>query len=531
MSEDATTNPPLQGRATPDGTRGYFEEARQRGVAIQDDAVRGMGRTGLAVAKVGYGTYRVHSDVEEHVRTLLHAMLHGANLVDTSTNYTDGSSERLVGNVLRALIEAGGVDRTGVTVVSKVGYVQGTNYADAVAAEERGEPYAEMVQYRDGLWHCIHPDWVREQLAQSLERTQLEAIDVYLLHNPEYFLIDADAGEAGVDEAARDEFYRRVTAAFEELERAAQAGSISYYGVSSNTFPAPADNPAWVSLPRLLACAEAAADAAHGDPSAHRLAVAQLPLNLYEAGAFTEDHGAPDESFLDFARANDIAVLANRPLNAVVGSRLVRLAQYSHEDDAGDPLEAFAEVAAAERDVVLALRSWDVWAPLRDAVSGASVVFNVGESLKGAFPEITGRDQWLQVFEQVVAPSVVACTRAAAKLVPGANLEEWEGLLDVYQRRLHALASVVTSHFNSRETEAKAPLWRELVAEIAGRSADMTLSQIALNSVASLPGVTAALCGMKRDPYVAEAVELMDLPLFDDAYGAFRAATRVSLDS
>jgi hypothetical protein len=187
-------------------------------------------------------------------------------------------------------------------------------------------------------------------------------------------------------------------------------------------------------------------------------------------------------------------------------------------------------VAAAERDVVLALRAWDVWEPLRDSVSGASVVFNVGESLKGAFPEIAGRDQWLQVFEQVVAPSVVACTRAAGKLVPGSHLQEWEGLLDIYQRRLHALASTVTSHFNARETDAKAPLWRELVHEIGGQSQEMTLSQIALNSIASLPGVTTALCGMKRDPYVAEGVQLLNAPAFDDPYAAFRAATRVSPD-
>ncbi|MBT5709421.1 hypothetical protein HOI71_00130, partial [Candidatus Poribacteria bacterium] len=344
--------------------------------------------------------------------------------------------------------------------------------------------------------------------------------------------IDADAGADDGEplDGTRDEFYRRVTAAFEELERAVEAGAISVYGVSSNTFPSPADNAGHVSLPRLLRCAEAAAEAVHGDASAHSFAVAQLPANLYEAGAFTEDHGEPGESFLDIARANDIGVLANRPLNAVVGARLVRLAQYSHDEDAGDPLEAFAAVAAAERDVVLALRAWDVWEPLRDSVSGASVVFNVGESLKGAFPEIAGRDQWLQVFEQVVAPSVVACTRAAGKLVPGRHLHEWEGLLDVYQRQLHALASTVTSHFNAQETDAKAPLWRELVHEIGGQSQDMTLSQIALNSIASLPGVTTALCGMKRDPYVAEGVQLLNAPAFDDPYAAFRAATRVSPD-
>lgn len=531
MSEDAPTNSPIRGCATPDGTLTYFDEVRHRGVAVTDDAVRLLGRTGVSAAKIGYGTYRAHADVEEHVRTLLHAVLHGANVVDTSTNYTDGSSERLVGNVLQALIESRGVSRDGVIVVSKVGYVQGRNLAAASEAEQGGSAYPEMVKYRDGLWHCVHPDWVREQLTQSRERTQLDTIDVYLLHNPEYFLIDAESDENRALGDVRDEFYRRVTAAFEELERAAAAGAISYYGVSSNTFPAPPDNAAHVSLTRLIRCAEEAADAVHGHASAHRFAVTQLPLNLYEAGAFTEDHGPDGESFLDVAGSHGVAVLTNRPLNAVIGSRLRRLAQYSHDEDAGEPLEAFAAVAAAERDVVLALRSWRVWDELREGASHASVVFNVGESLKGAFPEITGRDQWLQVFEQVVAPSVVVCTRAAGKLVPGEHLQEWEGLLHGYQRVLHALASTVTSHFNARETTEKAPLWRELVDEVGGLSGEMTLSQIALNSVASIPGVTTALCGMKRDPYVAESVELLGAGPFEDPLAAFRAAARVSLDA
>lgn len=529
-SEATSSATSLPGCATPEGTRRYFDEVRHRGVAITEDAVRTLGSAGLSAAKLGYGTYRAHADVEEHVRTLLHAVLHGANVVDTSTNYTDGSSERLVGNVLHALVASGGISRDGVIVVSKVGYVQGTNLAAATEAEQGGSPYPEMVKYRDGLWHCIHPAWVREQLAQSLERTQLDTIDVYLLHNPEYFLIDAEGDETVDVQAAQDEFYRRVTAAFEEFERAVSAGSISYYGVSSNTFPAPVDNAAHVSLSRLLRCAEEAAASVHGDPAGHRFAVAQLPLNLYEAGAFTEDHGAEGESFLDLAHANGVAVLTNRPLNAVIGSRLVRLAQYSHDEDAADPLEAFAAVAAAERDVVLALRSWHVWTELQDEISQAQVVFNVGESLKGAFPDITGRDQWLQVFEQVVAPSVVFCTRAAGKLVPGAHLEEWEGILDVYQVALHALASAVTSHFNARETAAKAPLWRELVDEIGGLAGEMTLSQIALNSIASVPGVTTTLCGMKRDPYVAEGIELMGAGSFVDPFAAFRAATHVSLE-
>ena len=54
-----------------------------------------------------------------------------------------------------------------------------------------------MVEYADGLWHCIHPDWLADQLTRSLDRLGLETLDLLLLHNPEYFLADA-AKSAGV---------------------------------------------------------------------------------------------------------------------------------------------------------------------------------------------------------------------------------------------------------------------------------------------------------------------------------------------
>ena len=53
-----------------------------------------LGSTGLSVSRFGFGGYRVTDESSQHGEALSKALLEGANLVDTSTNYTDGGSER-----------------------------------------------------------------------------------------------------------------------------------------------------------------------------------------------------------------------------------------------------------------------------------------------------------------------------------------------------------------------------------------------------------------------------------------------------
>ena len=110
----------------------------------------------------------------------MNAIRNGCNLIDTSTNYMDGDSERLIGSVLGVLIQKGEISREEVIVVSKIGYVQGDNLKRAQAREKAGSPYPEMVKYGDGIWHCLHPDFLADQLALSFDRLGLETVDVLL---------------------------------------------------------------------------------------------------------------------------------------------------------------------------------------------------------------------------------------------------------------------------------------------------------------------------------------------------------------
>lgn len=302
-----------QGAASIEGTRRYATRTVDRGMPA--DAYRELGRTGLVVSALGFGTYRIDDRTTEHATALRKALLGGVNLIDTSTNYTDGSSETCIGQVLADQ------RREEIVVVSKVGYVQGRALAAATMRERQGAPYPEMVKYADGCWHCIHPEFIADQLGQSLARLRVDKVDVYLLHNPEYFFMDAAKRRPRADiDTLREAFYARIRRAFVHLEREVADGRIGFYGVSSNTFGASASDPHAASLEVMWKIA------AQVTPI-HHFAVAQLPANLLESDAvLTHNDATASVTALDFAQKHAIAVLANRPLNAFHGEQLVRLA-------------------------------------------------------------------------------------------------------------------------------------------------------------------------------------------------------------
>src|SRR5262249_39841278 len=147
--------------------------------SAQLNPYRPLGATGLACHPLGFGCYRVALGNEEHERALRSYLDGGGNLIDTSANYVDGLAEQLVGAVLADR------DRSGVIVVTKGGYIQGQTLE---LARQRNFP--EVVYYGEGIWHSIHPEFLATQVERSLDRMRLRKSDVYLLHNPEYFLTE-----------------------------------------------------------------------------------------------------------------------------------------------------------------------------------------------------------------------------------------------------------------------------------------------------------------------------------------------------
>ncbi|HVW25234.1 MAG TPA: aldo/keto reductase [Polyangiaceae bacterium] len=509
----------LSGRATAEATKAYAERLSP----VRGEAAYGpFGTTGLVTSRLGFGTYRVDDRIREHGDALARAVGRGVNLVDTSTNYGDGHSEQLVGRVIADLDREGNVARSAVIVVSKIGYAQGENLGLAEAREQAGSPFPEMVKLGEGLWHCIHPEWLADQLERSLERLGLETLDVCLLHNPEYFL--ADAAQKGVPlEKARDDFYERVTRAFRHFEEEVKRGRLSFYGVSSNTLGAPRGDAEATDVERFV---KAARDAG-GEQ--HHFKVVELPMNLLEAGpALEHDTGAGGSATaVQAAEANGLAVLVNRPLNAILGNRLVRLSDPPEYADAPSFSDQLQVVKDLEREF-----SQTIAAGLKFAEQNAPKpgdIFRWGEQLAAVGAELDGLEQWRDLESQAVAPRIMQTVAALDRGITGPLAARWQAWRERYVEQIDLLLLAMRKRAADRSRRRTLAIARAIDPLLPAERRAAPLSQKALSVVRSVPGVTTVLVGMRETPYVADALAMMGAPPLDAPDAILRAASAVEL--
>lgn len=475
----------ISGKATDQGTKEYAEKH----APLTYMALNG---SGLQVSRVGFGGYRVDATVEIHQQALRQALLQGINLVDTSSNYADGGSEKLVGQIIGELAEAGKVQREAMVVVSKVGYLQGQNYELSQQRKAEGNPFPDLVEYGQGLEHCIHPVFLEDQLERSRQRLNMATIDGYLLHNPEYYLSWAQKTAVPLDEA-RAEFYRRIEKAFRYLEEKATQGLIQWYGISSNTFPYTADHPQFTSLETVWNIAESISPG-------HHFRIIQLPMNLYETEAATEKNQTNGRSVLDFAQEKKLAVLINRPLNAIYKDTLLRLADVPLPASVAAPQEVSTtvdtsvKVETAFRNDILPLLSLE-----ENVKKRLLELVGVGIALQGSWRGFGTYHNWRDVQSRFLFPraqSAVQFLSNRPNLPPEAA--SW---LDRYVNSVNDTFEAVTAYYQSQAaTQAKA-IKETAVATDAEWEAE-TLSQTAVRALRATAGVTTVLVGMRQSSYV-----------------------------
>jgi aryl-alcohol dehydrogenase-like predicted oxidoreductase len=487
------------------------EFLHQRAV-LPTSCTRRLGRTDLQVSRLGFGCYRVDAVTAEHAGALKLALRRGVNLIDTSTNYGDGESEELVGRVLQASSAAGEIRREAPVVVSKIGYVQGRNLKLAQEREAAGAPFPEMVKYMDGCWHCIHPEFLQDQLARSLSRLQRDRLEVLLLHNPEYFLAHARKQHMGLAEA-RAEYNRRMANAFHFLEEQAATGKIDWYGVSSNTFPSPAAHPEFTSLQKLWEIAEKISPQ-------HHFGVIQFPLNLIECGAvFEKNQSEGRQSLLQFAQNCGLGTLVNRPLNAMTGRDMMRLANFevlsAREAEQRFP-EQVAALAASENEFHLQL------APrLAGAVRARNIepAFHWAEQLQEGLRLFRDWGHWDYVKQHMIEPQ----TERALHILR--NLVENEQALGAWEDRFRAawlgVMNTLSAFYARSEAQRSQSLSADLDRALPGLRSSSTLSQRALRVLWNTNGIDAVLLGMRRMPYVEDGLQALLAPSLSDIEPAY----------
>lgn len=408
----------------------------------------------MNISQIGYGTYRVSHGVPQHEESLKKALLGGINLVDTSSNYTNGNSELLIGKVLKDL--EGRVDRKTLTIVSKYGYIQGDN----LARQRNGLTFPETVPYESWCYHCIHPDFMRDQLIRSLERLGLDYLDIYLIHNPEYYLMDKIGTEKDLKdrEKHQEEMLRRIGEAFNALEKEVQAGRIHSYGISSNSFGKREDDPHFIPYAGLIELAEEAARKAGNN--AHSFRAVQMPGNLLELEGL--------EKCAPWAQKHELLVFINRPLNAQDKNGLHRLADY----EAPDACEDFLNKT---------LGHFEKYGP--DPIR--KILAEMAQN-PGMFSSIAHYEMSLNRY-------IIPVLQAASGDLKQDEMEAVNNFLDIYELLVRARSSKKIREYLSQK----------------GYLVEGPMEEYALKFLLNRPSVSCVLLGMKSPEYVETALKLM----------------------
>jgi len=360
------------------------------------------------MSNFAFGTYRITDQNPQHIQAIIDAVDAGVRLIDTSTNYMDGAAEKAIAKALRHFEED---KRKEVEIVSKFGYIQGSNML-----KHKEEPFEDVVEYSHTCFHSISKSFMLNQLEQSLLRLELTSIDCYLLHNPEYYILNALNKGIKHDEAL-DNMFDRIFDVFVALEEQVSNGTIKSYGISSNSFSKDHNDVEFLPYEDLITLADRAAEMAGN--KTHSFTTIELPINMLETEGL---------KCATWAKKNGLRVLVNRPLNAQEGELMYRLADYNESSEYYHHLNELLEVCDNEelRSLYNLIEQLDEnkhkfgWIGDYDSFLYTQIIPHIQKSLEGIDEQnfetlFTYVDMFLQEYRKMIAYECSKSTRVQLK--------------------------------------------------------------------------------------------------------------------
>ncbi len=403
------------------------------------------------MSNFAFGTYRITDENPQHVQAIKDAVEAGITLIDTSSNYMDGHAEKAIALALRSFDED---KRQEIEIVSKFGYIQNTNMA-----LHKEEPFEDVVEFSDSCYHSISKTFMLHQLEQSLLRLEMTKLDCYLIHNPEYFMLDSLAKEKDRDEVL-DDMFDRIFDVFVALEEQIDNGTIGSYGISSNSFSKAVSDVEYLPYEDLIILASRAAEVAGN--AEHSFTTIELPINMLE------EEGLKCAAW---AKKNGLRVLVNRPLNAQKDEMMFRLAEYDESQEYYHHLNELLDLC--DNDELKSL-------------------YNLIEQLD------TNKHKygWLGDYDSFLYTQIIPHIRKALESIDGQNFETMFQYIDMFLIEYRKMVAYECS--KSTRVQLK-----EKLGECSG-----SLQKCALEYLQDKEDIDYILVGMRKPAYVADIMSL-----------------------
>jgi aryl-alcohol dehydrogenase-like predicted oxidoreductase len=182
---------------------------------------RNLGKTDLLVSEIGLGCQSIggglyYKDHKESLRTLFEAFDSGVNFFDTSDHYSQGESEKLIG-------EAFSRKRDKIMIGTKAGTLYTKSGSLLLRIRSLFRPVSKFLEPMKIPFHLMRAkqkrfdfssEYLIKAVEKSLQRLKTDYIDLFQLHKPPKHIL------------ARGDF-------IETLERLVEQGKIRYYGIST----------------------------------------------------------------------------------------------------------------------------------------------------------------------------------------------------------------------------------------------------------------------------------------------------------
>ncbi len=404
--------------------------------------------------KIGFGTYRITYKNREHIDSLIFALQSGVRLIDTSSNYMNGESELAVAIALHEVDESIASE---VEIISKFGYMQG----DELAQYKINKGYNHTVEYDNSCYHNISAEFMRDQLTKSLSRLHVQEIDCYMIHNPEYFMLDLLNHTKKDDfdkDYMQDEMMQRVFDVFIALEEEVIKGRIKSYGISSNSFSKHPTSLDFMEYESLIDLAREAA-LKHGKDK-HSFTTIELPINLLE----TDGLGCAA-----WAKENNLRVLANRPLSAHDDKAMYRLATYDEPTEYYGNLNMFLDVCDGE-----------ILAPIK----------NMASELDG----VKHKFDYIGDFDPFYIAQILPLIRSALSKLDEDAAKSFAQSFDLF----------ISSYKKMVAYECSVKTKVALKEQLSGCSS--TIQSCALNFLHNIDDIDYILVGLRKPSYVADVL-------------------------
>ncbi len=409
------------------------------------------------MSNFAFGTYRISDLNPQHIEALKEAIDSGITMIDTSSNYMDGGAERAIALAFREFDDD---KKEQVEIVSKFGYIQGSTLLDYKENSSSKEYADEVVEFSEDCYHSISKSFLSMQLSDSLKRLEMKKLDCYLIHNPEYYLLDAI--NRGVDKDERlDEMYKRIENAFIGLEEEVKNGRIGSYGISSNSFSVEHDSEEFLPYEDLITLAENAALVAGNDR--HSFTTIELPINLLEQEGL---------KCASWAKENGLRVLANRPLNAKYENMMFRLADYDESREYYHHLNELMEVCDN-----------DMLRPL----------YNLLEQLDASKHKFG----WLGDYDTFLYTQIIPHMKKTLEVVDEKNRDTMLNFIDLYLQEYRRMVAYECS--KSTRVQLK-----EFFKDCSA-----TMQECAIDFLIQRENVDYILVGMRKPTYVHQILSLL----------------------